>query len=85
MHTIFPWHAAPQYVVSTGTTLPEVFFDFWKTVSGIIDEHRATSESRSFQKLVMFVAPFCEVHNMAYVQQQQQRQCTTARKKLWGS
>ncbi|CBJ31484.1 expressed unknown protein [Ectocarpus siliculosus] len=49
-----------KYIVSEGTSLPEVFFDFWKAVSGAIDQHRATPENRSFRKVLMFVAPFCE-------------------------
>lgn len=48
-------------MVSAGTSLPEVFFDFWKAVSNAVDEHRATGQDRSFRKVVMFVAPFCEV------------------------
>lgn len=56
-----PCMLAAQYIVSEGTSLPEVLFDFWKAVSGVIDEHRATDEDRGFRRLVMFVAPFCEV------------------------
>lgn len=50
-----------KYEVSAGTSLPEVFFDFWKAVSAVVDEHRATGEDRSLHKVVMFVAPFCAV------------------------
>ncbi|CAN0004632.1 unnamed protein product [Pylaiella littoralis] len=49
-----------KYIVSEGTSLPEVFFDFWKAVSAAIDGHRATSEARPFRKTIMFVAPFCQ-------------------------
>lgn len=55
-----------QYIVSEGTSLPEVFFDFWKAVSAAIDEHRATRENRSFRKVLMFVAPFCEVQHFFF-------------------
>lgn len=53
------WHG--QYIVSEGTSLPEVLFDFWKAISDVIDEHRATAEDVGFRKLLMFIAPFCEV------------------------
>lgn len=52
--------AREQYYVSSGTSIPEVLFDFWKVVSEMMDEHRATREELSFRRLVMFVAPFCE-------------------------
>ena len=50
-----------QYLVSSGSSIPEVLFDFWKAVSDVIDEHRATGEDRSLRKIIMFVAPYCEV------------------------
>eukprot|EP00752_Nemacystus_decipiens_P001639 g1594.t1 len=49
-----------KYIVSEGTSLPEVLFDFWKAISDVIDEHRATKEDRGLRKMLMFVAPFCE-------------------------
>ncbi|CAM9220998.1 unnamed protein product [Chrysoparadoxa australica] len=48
-----------RYVVSTGTTVPEVIADFWKSVSEVIDDQRATKKDQPFRQLRMFVAPFC--------------------------
>ncbi|CAM9484483.1 unnamed protein product, partial [Discosporangium mesarthrocarpum] len=49
-----------EYKISTGTTLPEVLFDFWKAITECIDLHRKTGETSSLRKLVMFVAPYAE-------------------------
>lgn len=48
-----------RYTVSEGTTLTEVFADFWKSVSQCVDEHRAAGEYEPFRLLHMVVAPFC--------------------------
>ncbi|KAG5189354.1 hypothetical protein JKP88DRAFT_353126 [Tribonema minus] len=48
------------HMISEGTTLPAVLADFWHAVGSCVDKQRLAPEDRSFRRLHILTAPFCE-------------------------